>query len=83
MADLRQGRLIRIRFARPEQLPAGVPTALPGLLVRDREREKMTLEYTGPLAPLLEWLAGLPLEDLQMEPLGLSRIYHRFHGAEV
>jgi ABC-2 type transport system ATP-binding protein len=85
MAELRQGRLIRVRFNGDGQAlpaPAAVPE-LPGLVVRDRRGEQLTLEYTGPLPPLLDWLARQPLADLHMEPLGLSRIYHHFHGAEA
>jgi ABC-2 type transport system ATP-binding protein len=83
MADLRQARLVRVRVDREEHLPPSPPTALPGLVDRDRRGGQWTLEYTGPLPPLLEWLARLPLADLQIEPLGLSRIYTRFHGAEA
>ncbi len=84
MADLRQGRLIRARFARPETgEPADRVPDLPGLQVRDRHLDQMILEYTGPLPPLFDWLARQPLADLQMEPLGLSSIYHRYHGTEA
>ena len=38
------------------------------------------LEYTGALPELLTWLAGGPLTELRMEPLGLNAIYYRYHG---
>jgi ABC-2 type transport system ATP-binding protein len=79
IADLRQGRLVRLRLAHPD---AAVPN-LPGLAVRERKGDQLTLEYTGPLAPLLDWLAHTPPADLRMEPLGLAPIYHRYHGAEA
>jgi ABC-2 type transport system ATP-binding protein len=89
MADLRQGRLIRARFPRAEISPM-TPSAssdplpdLPGLSVRDWSPDQLTLEYTGPLPPLLAWLARQPVLDLQIEPLGLAPIYHRYHGAEA
>jgi len=33
----------------------------------------------GELAPLLGWLATLPLSEVRIEPLGLRTIYDRFH----
>jgi ABC-2 type transport system ATP-binding protein len=79
MAELREGRLIRARFA-------GAPDSLPpldGLRVRSRDRDRLTLEHTGPLAELLAWLARQPLADLRVEPLGLKAVYHRYHGGEA
>jgi hypothetical protein len=42
----------------------------------------VTLEYTGPLPPLLGWLAARQASDLTVTPLGLDPIYNRFHGNE-
>jgi ABC-2 type transport system ATP-binding protein len=79
MAELRATRLIRVRFGGPtEALPS-----LPGLHVRDRRDQHVTLEYGGPLPGLLAWLARQPVVDLQVESLGLSPIYHRYHGVEA
>ena len=44
---------------------------------------QLSLEYTGALPPLMEWLARQPVADLRVEPLGLAPIYHRFHGEEA
>jgi ABC-2 type transport system ATP-binding protein len=76
MSQLQEGRLVRARFRGPAQ----APPALPGLLVRERAGDLLTLEYTGALPALLAWLAGQPLEELRMEPLGLNAIYYRYHG---
>ena len=47
---------------------------LPGLhSCADAHDHDLTLEYQGPLPPLLDWLAGQPLVDLRIEPLGLPR----------
>src|SRR5437660_1099634 len=54
-----------------------------GVSVLERDKDRLTLEYRGPLPPLLEWLVRLPLADLRLEPLGLASIYHRFHGADA
>jgi ABC-2 type transport system ATP-binding protein len=77
MAELREGRLIRARFANGLN---GAP-GLPGLMERHRQGDEVTWEYTGPLPPLLSWLAGQQVADLRVEPLGLGPIYHRYHGA--
>jgi ABC-2 type transport system ATP-binding protein len=90
MKDLRQGRLIRARFLRIENSgpssandpPVPIPD-LPGLRLRHCHLDEMTLEYLGPLPPLLAWLARQPVLDLKMEPLGLSTIYARYHGVEA
>ena len=79
MADLREGRFIRARLDGPwraEGLPAG-------LTVRQHDKDRLTMEYRGPLPPLLTWLAGQPLADLTLEPLGLAAVYYRFHGADA
>jgi ABC-2 type transport system ATP-binding protein len=48
-------------------------------LVRRDDRE-VTLEADGELAPLLAWLAHLPLEDIRVEQAGLRAVYDRFHS---
>lgn len=79
VSELREGRLIRARFAGEiSSLPS-----LDGLHVRECKDDWLTLEYTGPLAQLLAWLASQPLTDLRIEPLGLQGVYHRYHGGEV
>jgi beta-exotoxin I transport system ATP-binding protein len=77
MAELREGRIVRGRFAEP---PAAGPdgtslTRLPDGFVEFNHR--------GPLPPLLEWLSGQRVSDLRIEPAGLGPIYHRYHGNEV
>jgi ABC-2 type transport system ATP-binding protein len=79
MSELQEGRLVRARF----QGPAQAPPALPGLSVRELKDDQLTLEYTGALPELLAWLAGQPLLELRMEPLGLNAVYHRYHGNEA
>jgi ABC-2 type transport system ATP-binding protein len=79
MAQLREGRLIEARFE------GEVPdlATLPGLSLRERHKDVLTLEYTGQLPPLLAWLAAQRLADLRLGPLGLTSIYHRYHGVEA
>jgi ABC-2 type transport system ATP-binding protein len=78
MTELREGRLVRVRFAdRPPPMPP-----LPDLRLREETDNQLILEYTGSLPPLLQWLASQPVQDLRMESLGLAPIYHRYHGQE-
>jgi ABC-2 type transport system ATP-binding protein len=79
MAELRGGRRVRARFGGPvTDLPS-----LQGLQVQDRFDNQLALDYTGPLPPLLDWLARQPVVDLRLEPLGLATIYRRYHGVEA
>jgi beta-exotoxin I transport system ATP-binding protein len=76
MTALREGRLVRATFAGPfEPLPP-----LEGVGKQTLQDDRLTLEYTGPLPPLLAWLSRQNVRELQVEPLGLGSIYHRFHG---
>ncbi len=77
MAELREVRLIR---ATVDGAVETVPE-LTGLRRYHREHNQLLLEYSGPLPPLLAWLARQPVVELKIEPLGLSPIYHRFHGS--
>ena len=47
-----------------------------------QEGDLATIESAGELAPLLGWLAQLPLRDIRIEPVGLRAVYDRFHRAE-
>jgi ABC-2 type transport system ATP-binding protein len=79
MSQLREGRLVEVRFTGTvEPLPS-----LEGLVVRARQDDRLSLEYTGPLPELLAWLARQPLAHLRMEPLGLKAVYHRYHGGDA
>jgi len=77
MKELREARVIKARFSDrpPDHLPE-----LPGLELAERGKNELSLEYTGPFPPLVEWLGRQALADLRVEPLGLSAIYRRYHG---
>jgi ABC-2 type transport system ATP-binding protein len=77
MSELESNRLVRVRFPQP---PDSLPE-LPGLDHRELLDTTMTLQYHGPLPPLLDWLTKANVVDLRIEPLGLGPIYHRYHGA--
>jgi ABC-2 type transport system ATP-binding protein len=76
MAELEKGRLVTLRY-QGEPPP---PPSLPGASIRERKAGQMVIEYTGPMPPLMGWLAQHEPEGLRIEPLGLSAIYYRFHG---
>ncbi len=80
MAELREGRLVRARLDAPWRPDGRLPE---GLSVQEHQKDRLTLEYRGPLTPLLTWLAAQPLADLCLEPLGLAAVYYRFHGADA
>jgi ABC-2 type transport system ATP-binding protein len=89
---LRSGRLVHTQLMstlrKQHRIVAtldGPPPAIPESL-----REQLTLvnsigretvfETPGELAPLLKWLATLPLADVRIEPVGLRAIYDRYHA---
>jgi ABC-2 type transport system ATP-binding protein len=77
MSELRQARLVTAQFS---EAPPALPSHLTGVSLRSRKAQELILEYRGELAPLLEWLSAHRLVDLRLEHLGLSGIYHHFHG---
>jgi len=88
MTELRQASLVHARFVGAawaedaEQSLDGFLN-LPCLSLRSRDRDRLTLEYTGETAPLLDWLTRHRVADLRIEPEGLGAIYHRYHGVEA
>jgi ABC-2 type transport system ATP-binding protein len=76
MAELQEGRLVQAVF----EGTAPAPPALDGLHVRERQGDRLTLEFSGSLPGLLGWLSEQPVAELRMEPLGLNAIYYRYHG---
>ena len=79
---LRRCHRIRARLSAPF---TGVPAALAGhVALADDADGRIVLEAADSLAPLLGWLATLPVEEMQVEPVGLAAVYDRFHrGAEA
>ncbi len=82
IAALRRGHRITARLAEPF---TGIPSGLADhvTLVDDRDRphghEQIVLEAAESLAPLLGWLATLPVIEMAVEPIGLAAVYDRFH----
>jgi ABC-2 type transport system ATP-binding protein len=78
MAQLRQQHRIVAKLT--GSLPE-IPDSLTGqLTVVSNGGSDVVFEAPGELAPLLQWLATLPLADVRIEPVGLRAIYRRFHA---
>ncbi|MFM7206481.1 MAG: ABC transporter ATP-binding protein [Planctomycetaceae bacterium] len=75
--DLRRGH--RIHADLHAEFP-GLPAELAGrIAVQPVHGRRVVLETQEPLAPLLGWLATLPLAEVRVEPVGLQAVYDRFH----
>jgi len=78
MKQLRQRHRITAELTGP--LPP-VPEALQEQLkVVAAHNGSAILETPGELAPLLKWLATLPLADVRIEPIGLRSVYQQYHA---
>lgn len=80
MSQLRRQHRIRARLT--AELPP-VPAGLAGSLSVARGPDgSLTIDTPNELAPLLGWLATLPLADLRIEPIGLRALYDQFHAVD-
>jgi ABC-2 type transport system ATP-binding protein len=78
MSELKQQHRIRARLLGDWSPP---PADLSEVVqIQHGHNGELTVATSGSLAPLLSWLATLPLDDLRIEPLGLRAVYDRFHG---
>jgi ABC-2 type transport system ATP-binding protein len=78
MGQLREQHRIVARLTGP--MPP-IPESLAGqLAIVAQTNGEAVLETPGELAPLLAWLATLPLADMRIEPVGLRSMYQRFHA---
>ena len=74
---LRRSHRISARLAGPF---TGVPEALSAhVSLAAHHDDRVVLEAADSLPRLLGWLATLPLEEMQVEPVGLGAVYDRFH----
>ena len=79
MSELRSRHWIRGRVA------GALPQVPPGLAaqvsMRASGRDQLDIFTSGELAPVLGWLAQLPLTEVRIEPVGLRAVYEQFHAA--
>ena len=93
VAILRQGRLVHTQIMGQlrqrhrivgrclGELPEA-PAQLQSHVHVSRDEDRVTIETTGDLARVLEWLSRLPLCEISIEPSGLRSVYDRFHASE-
>jgi len=74
MRELRAVRCIRVTLNQAMAITA--PAFVSALQVAG---EVLDFEHSGPLPELMRWLAELPVADLHIEPMGLAKIYQRYH----
>jgi ABC-2 type transport system ATP-binding protein len=77
MRELRTQHRIRARLTGELAAP---PPALSEALSIQREGQGVVIDTPGELSPILKWLADQPLAEVHVEPLGLRRVYERYHG---
>jgi ABC-2 type transport system ATP-binding protein len=75
--SIRRSHRVTVRLSGP--LGAVPPEAKGAIASLDHTPDGCRIESTGSLAPLLGWLSTLPIEEILVEPSGLSAIYDRFH----
>jgi ABC-2 type transport system ATP-binding protein len=78
MSQLRLRHRIRAVLRGPLGEP---PPQLAHVEIARGQDGQIQIETPDELSPLLGWLAGLPLSEVRIEPVGLQAVYDRFHGA--
>jgi ABC-2 type transport system ATP-binding protein len=79
MHELRRQHRIRGRLAGP--LPASPEWLNGAVRVSQPATDEVQIDTAGELAPLLGWLATMPLSEVQIEPVRLQVVYDQFHGS--
>jgi ABC-2 type transport system ATP-binding protein len=77
MAELARQHRIRARLTGP--LPATPRHLDDRMSVATTSDGVVTIETAHELAPLLGWLATLPLAEVRIQPVGLQAVYDTFH----
>lgn len=78
MSDLRKRHRIKARLR--GALPPPPHDFQGQVTIRAEKQGNITIETPGELAPLLGWLAALPLEEVRVEPVGLRAVYAEYHS---
>jgi ABC-2 type transport system ATP-binding protein len=80
MSQIRRGHRIRARLRGEMPTP---PEQLRGALsISGGCDGQVTIDAPGDLAPLLGWLATLPIAEVHIEPIGLAAVYEQYHPPE-
>ena len=78
MSELR--RQHRIRATLQGEMPHPPESLRNQFSMMTESDGQITLDTFGELAPLLGWLATLPLGEMRVEPIGLRAVYDRYHA---
>jgi ABC-2 type transport system ATP-binding protein len=78
MHELRRQHRIRARLTGP--LPPTPEHFNGALQITQPSDNDVLIDTPGELAPLLGWLATMPLAEMRIEPVRLQTVYERFHG---
>jgi ABC-2 type transport system ATP-binding protein len=78
MHELRRQHRIRGRLAGP--LPTSPECFNGEVRISQPAADEVQIDTAGELAPLLGWLATMPLSEVHIEPVRLQVVYDRFHG---
>jgi len=78
LADLRRQHRIFAELTGPLVEPP--PELAAEVRIRQNGSGLLEIETPGQLAPLLGWLAELPLAEVRIEPIGLQAIYDEYHA---
>jgi len=81
IATLRRRHRIYAQLAGPlPQIPERLADSIS--IIRESGSEAV-LESADSLTRVLDWLSGLPLSELKIEPVGLSAVYDRYHREDA
>jgi ABC-2 type transport system ATP-binding protein len=77
MSGVRRGHRILAEIT--AALPALPPQLIGRVIIAHDAANHIRIDAPGDLAPLLSWLATLPLAAVHIEPIGLEAVYERYH----
>jgi ABC-2 type transport system ATP-binding protein len=72
-------RRVTVTFCHAVPVPDRVP---PNMTLRSTTETEWTLDVRGPLGPLVAFLGGLPVRDLQVDPFKLEDYITQFYEGE-
>jgi ABC-2 type transport system ATP-binding protein len=81
LAELKQYHRILARLA--GSFPPPPAEFTDRVTVRETAPGEVVIDTAVELAPILSWLATMPLTDVRIEPLGLRAVYDRFHPRQA
>jgi ABC-2 type transport system ATP-binding protein len=81
LAELKQHHRILARLS--GDLPSPPDEFSDRVTIKSAAPGEVIIDTAVELAPVLRWLATMPLADVQIQPLGLRAVYDRFHPRQA